>query len=110
MNTPDPFDHIVGSWQESVHRSPDLRRRVWRRIDAEEARRPVARLAWWADALAALFRQRSAVAWVLLCIAVGLISAEMRATRLTMPEVSRLTAIYLQSINPVLNDQPGGQP
>ena len=110
MNPPDPLDDLISSWQESTAAQPGLRRRVWQRIEAVEARPPAAQVAFWTEAFAALFRQRTAVAWVLLCIGLGLVSAEMRATRVQPAEIARFATTYLQVINPLLRSTGGGPP
>jgi hypothetical protein len=108
MNTPDPLDRLVAAWEEPTAPSPDLRRRVWRRIEAAEARRPAAHLSSWVQAFSLLFRQRSALAWVMLCIALGLVSAELRATRTPLRDIGQMATLYLQEINPLLRAGTGG--
>jgi len=110
MNPPDPLDRLVASWEEPATPAPDLRRRVWRRIEATETRQPARRLAVWVEAIALLFRHRSAVAWVMLCIALGLISAELRATRTPLRDIGQMATMYLREINPLLRDGTGGPP
>ena len=83
-----------------------MRRRVWARIDTAPNRRP-GFIQFWRQSFAALVRQRAAVGWVAACIALGLISAELRATRLPMRDLGQMAAIYLQTINPLLRDCGG---
>jgi hypothetical protein len=101
-NSPDPLDDLISSWKEAPTASPDLRRRVWARIDATETKRRPSLLAVFRHAFDGLVRQRAAVAWVAACIALGLISAELRATRLPMHDLGQIATAYLQSINPLL--------
>jgi len=110
MNPPDPFDRLVASWEEPVTPAPDLRRRVWQRIEAAEARKPSRRLNAWVEEFARLFRQRSAIAWVILCIALGLLSAELRATRTPWRDIGQMATMYLREIDPLARDGAGGPP
>ncbi len=110
-NTPDPLDELIASWKEVPVAQPGLRRRVWARIDATEARhRRPGFIQQCRDSLSALVRQRAALGWIAACIALGLISAELRATRQPMSNVAQMAAIYLQSINPLLRDSASGPP
>ncbi len=109
-NTPDPLDELIASWKEVPVAKPGLRRRVWARIDATEARRRPGFLQLCRESLSALVRQRAALGWIAACIALGLISAELRATRQPMGNVAQMAAVYLQSINPLLRDSASGPP
>ena len=109
-NSPDPLDDLIASWKEAPAATPGLRRRVWARIDAAEARRRPGVIQLWRTALASLVRQRAALGWIAACIALGLLSAELRATRQPMSNVAQMASIYLQSINPLLRDSAGGPP
>lgn len=109
-NTPDPLDELIASWKETPAGTADLRRRVWARIDSAEARRPRGFLQAWRETFATLVRHRAAVGWVAACIALGLVSAELRATRLPMRDIGQMAAIYLQTINPLLRDSASSQP
>ena len=109
-NTPDPLDDLIASWKEAPAAKTGLRRRVWARIDAEEARRRPGFLQLWRESLSVLVRQRAALGWIAACIALGLISAELRATRQPMSNVAQMASIYLQSINPLLRDSGGSPP
>lgn len=104
MNTPDPLDDLIASWKEVPASTPGLRRRVWARIDAAEPPRPVGALQRWRDLFASVVRQRAVIGWVAACIVLGLISAELRATRQPMRDLGQLAAVYLQIINPLLRD------
>ncbi len=109
-NSPDPLDDLIASWKEAPTAAPDLRRRVWARIDASAADRRPGFLQAWRDTFATLVRQRAVLGWVAACIALGLISAELRATRLPMRDLGQMAAIYLQTINPLLRDSGGSPP
>ncbi len=109
-NSPDPLDDLIASWKEVPAASPGLRRRVWARIDTAEARRRPGLIQLCRDFLASLVRQRAAVGWIAACIALGLISAELRASRLQMGNIAQMAAVYLQTINPLLRDSAGGPP
>ena len=108
-NIPDPLDDLIASWKENPPAAPELRRRVWARIDATAVRRP-GFIQLWRESLAALVRQRAAVGWVAACIALGLISAELRASCTPMRDIAQMAAVYLQTINPLLRDSAGGPP
>ena len=108
-NSHDPLDDLIASWKETPPADPGLRRRVWARIDTAESRRP-GFLQFWRQSFAALVRQRAAVGWVAACIALGLISAELRASRTPMRDIAQMAAVYLQTINPLLRDSAGGPP
>lgn len=108
-NSPDPLDELIASWKEVPAGTPDLRRRVWARIDASEKQHR-GLLQTWRDAFAVLIRQRAVLGWVAACIALGLISAELRATRVPMRDLTHMAAVYLQTINPLLRDSAGTQP
>ena len=108
-NPHDPLDDLIASWKDTPPTRPDLRRRVWARIDTAESRRP-GFIQLWRQSLAALVRQRAAVGWVAACIALGLISAELRASRTPMRDIAQMAAVYLQTINPLLRDSAGGPP
>jgi hypothetical protein len=101
-NTPDPLDDLIASWKEGPAASSGLRRRVWARIDAAEKSRQPSPFELLRRAFAALVRERAAIAWVTACIALGLISAELRATRLPMHDLQQIATAYLQTINPLL--------
>ena len=109
-NTPDPLDELIASWNDTPAAAPDLRRRVWARIDSAEARRPRGFLQAWRDTIATLVRHRAAVGWVAACIALGLVCAVLGATRLPMRDLGQMAAIYLQTINPLLRDSGSSQP
>ena len=98
-NSPDPLDDLIASWRDVPTAAPGLRRRVWARIDT--ARRP-SPLAILRRGFALLVRERAALAWVAACVALGLISAELRATRLPMQDLQQIATAYLQTINPLL--------
>ena len=108
-NTPDPLDDLIASWNEAPAGKPGLRRRVWARIDVAEARRP-GFLQLCRETFAAAVRHRAMIGWVAACIALGLISAELRATRQPMSDLHQIATTYLQSINPLLRDSAGSQP
>jgi hypothetical protein len=110
MNQPDPLDDLISAWREPTAAQPDLRRRVWQRIDAAESHPSAARPAFWLETLGALFRQRTAVAWVVVCVVLGVVSAEIRATRVQPAEIARVATTYLQIINPLLRTTSGGPP
>ncbi len=109
-NTPDPLDDLIASWKEVPAAKSDLRRRVWARIDATEARRRPGFLQVWRDTFASLVRQRAVLGWVAACIALGLISAELRATRLSVRDLSQIGVVYLQTINHLLRNSAGSPP
>ncbi len=108
-NPHDPLNDLITSWKETPPARPDLRRRVWARIDTAPNRRP-GFIQFWRQSFAALVRQRAAVGWVAACIALGLISAELRASRTPMRDLAQMAAVYLQTINPLLRDSAGGPP
>ena len=110
MNQPDPLDDLISAWREPSAAQPELRRHVWQRVEAAEARQPAARLGFWTEMLTAIFRQRTAIAWVVVCIVLGLVSAEIRATRVQPAEIARVATTYLQIINPLLRTSSGGPP
>lgn len=99
---PDPLDELLASWKETPAPAPDLRRRVWARIDAASPPRRPTFAELLRRAFAGLVRERAALAWVAACIALGLISAELRATRLPVHDLQQIATTYLQSINPLL--------
>lgn len=107
--TPDPLDDLIASWKEVPSGTPDLRRRVWARIDAAEKQRGGV-LQSWRDTFSTLVRHRAVVGWVAACIALGLISAELRATRVPMRDITHMAAVYLQTINPLMRDTAGPRP
>ena len=109
-NSHDPLDDLISSWKDTPPARTDLRRRVWARIDTAETRRRPGFIQFWRESLAALVRQRAAVGWVAACIALGLISAELRASRTPMRDLAQMAAVYLQTINPLLRDSAGGPP
>ncbi len=106
-NSPDPLEDLIAAWKELPAATPGLRRRVWARIDASDARRRPGFIQLWRETFASLIRQRAVLGWVAACIALGLISAELRATRLPMRDLQHMASIYLQSINPLLRDSAG---
>ena len=110
MKTPDPLDDLISSWKETPAAAPNLRRRVWARIDAAERPRPEGVLQQWRALFASVVRQRAVIGWVAACIVLGLISAELRATRQPMRDLGQLASVYLQTINPLLRDNAGGPP
>jgi len=109
-NSHDPLDDLIASWKEEPAARPGLRRRVWARIDATEARRRPGFIQLWRETFAALVRQRAAIGWVTACIALGLITAELRATRQPVRDLHQIATTYLQSINPLLRDSPSTRP
>ena len=50
------------------------------------------------------------IGWVAACIVLGLISAELRATRQSIRDLGQIAVGYLQTINPLLRDSAGGPP
>ncbi len=108
-NTPDPLDELIASWKEVPSGAADLRRRVWARIDATEKNRG-GMLQAWRNTVGAMLRQRAVLGWVAACIALGLISAELRATRMPVRDITHMAAVYLQTINPLLRDSAGTRP
>lgn len=110
MKTPDPLDDLITSWKEVPAATPGLRRRVWARIDAADRPRPVGFLQQWRGLFASVVRQRAVLGWVAACIVLGLISAELRATRLPMRDLGQMAAVYLQTINPLLRDNASSPP
>ena len=109
-NSHDPLDDLIASWKEAPAAKPGLRRRVWARIDATEARRRPGFIQFWRETFAVLVRQRATIGWVAVCIAIGLISAELRATRQPMRDLHQIATTYLQAINPLLRDSTSSQP
>ena len=109
-NSHDPLDDLIASWKEVPAAKPGMRRRVWARIDAAESSRRPGFIQFWRESFAALVRQRTAIGWVAACIALGLISAELRATRQPMHDLHQIATTYLQSINPLLRDAAGNRP
>lgn len=109
-NEPDPLDRLVAEWREPAPPAPDLRRRVWARIVAAEASAPTRRFSAWLDELRALWGQRTTLAFVVFCVVLGVLSAELRATRTPMQDVGRMATTYLQAINPLLRSGSGGPP
>ncbi|MFT3830660.1 MAG: hypothetical protein QM691_13235 [Opitutaceae bacterium] len=101
-NSPDPLDDLIASWKEVPAASAGMRRRVWARIDSAEKRRRPSLFFTLRSAFAVLVRERAAIAWVTACIALGLVSAELRATRLPMHDLQQIATAYLQTINPLL--------
>ena len=110
MNTPDPLDDLIASWKEVPEATPGLSRRVWTRIDAAQRPRPVGFLQRWRQLFASIVQQRAVLGWVAACIVLGLISAELRATRLPMSDLRQMATVYLQTINPLLRDSAVGPP
>lgn len=110
MNTPDPLDDLIASWKEVPDATPGLRRRVWSRIEATQRPRQIGFLQQWRELFAVVVRQRAVLGWVAACIMLGLISAELRATRLPMGDLRQMAAVYLQTINPLLRDNAIGPP
>lgn len=110
MKTPDPLDDLITSWKEVPAATPGLRRRVWARIDAAQKPQPVGFLQQWRDLFASVVRQRAVIGWVAACIVLGLISAELRATRQPIRDLGQIAVGYLQTINPLLRDSAGGPP
>jgi hypothetical protein len=108
MKHHDPLDEIIASWKEVPPGKPDLRRRVWARIDLSESNRLPAAAPFWLNIFDTLVRHRAALGWVAACIALGLLSAEIRATRTQVSDLGQMASIYLKSINPLLRDN-GGQ-
>jgi len=104
MKTPDPLDDLISAWKETPSATPGLRRRVWARIDAAEQPRSVGLLQQMRELFASLVRQRAVIGWIAACILFGLISAELRATRLPMRDLTQMASVYLQTINPLLRD------
>lgn len=109
-NPHDPLDDLIASWKEVPAAKPGLRRRVWARIDTAETRRRPGFIQFWRETFTMLVRHRAAIGWITACIAIGLISAELRATRQPMRDLHQIATTYLQAINPLLRDSTSRQP
>jgi hypothetical protein len=110
MISPDPIDRLIAAWREPAPPAPDLRRRVWRRIEASERRRRFIALPSLAEVFSLVFGQRATFAWLLLCIGLGCLTAELRATRTPARDLARIAAVYIEAYNPLLRFDGGGPP
>lgn len=107
---PDPLDRLAAEWREPAPPNPALRRQVWARIAAAEQHQPTRRVTAWLAELRALLRQPATAGFVILCVVLGLLSAELRATRTPLQDVGRVATTYLQAINPLLRSDAGPTP
>ncbi len=110
MKQTDPLDDLIASWRETSPPDAGLRRRVWARIDAAAAAKSPSRGVEWRALWMQLFGHRRTLAWVAVCIALGVASAEMRASRVPLQDLGKMGMTYLRIINPLLRDGASGPP
>jgi hypothetical protein len=104
-NPNDPLDPLLDRWTEPHGPEPNLAPEVWRRIAAEENRRPgIGR--FWAEFDAWLSRPPFAAMFVTSCALLGLFLAEVRVNRQQREQSAQLARSYLQLIDPLLRTTP----
>ena len=97
----DPLDPLLDRWAEPKGPTPNLAPEVWRRIAAEEEKRPLVR-ALWAEFDSWLSRPPFATLFVTCCALLGLFLAEVRVNHQQREQSALLARSYLQLIDPML--------
>ena len=107
MNEDPKLRQILGTWQVSPPPAPDFKSSVWRRISAEEARRPSG---LWAPLRDWLFVQLPkpayASALVALAVVVGMTTANLHASHMRDQYRLNYARQYLASIDAVAMNAP----
>jgi hypothetical protein len=108
MNTAPASDDrelrdLLRSWDVESRSDPELARRVWAQIDAEQPRA----VAGWLESLSRLLaRPAAALAAIALFAALGAVAGELKNSQQREAQVSRLAAEYARSIDPILMTHP----
>lgn len=92
--TPDPLDPMFARWQADTPALPrSVRSEVWNRIEHEEAHPGFA--GWFARIETAFCRPAFAMAFVAICVLLGLFLAETRLTATHAERAAELEQKYL---------------
>jgi hypothetical protein len=100
MSSPtDPLDSLFKRWGESTpHVRDSIDREVWRRI-ANAENRP-AKVGWFSTFESVFSRPAFGVAFVAVCMLLGLFLAEVRLSKLHEQRSAVIEASYLQLLAP----------
>jgi hypothetical protein len=98
----DPLDTLLDRLRETPEPPPHLKKEVWRRIAVVESE--AERSGLWARIEAAFAVPSFSVAFVAVCMLLGLFLAEVRLSRLHAERSVQLAQSYLRLIDPLIDE------
>lgn len=102
---PDPLDELLESWDNVRVDHPRLASRVWSRVAAEEQSMESAALPGFFQLVQSILsRPTYATAFVIGCVLIGLLLAEVRVANQHAKRGAQLAESYKQVIDPLLKD------
>jgi hypothetical protein len=105
---PDPLDSLLDHLRDTPEPPPHLRQEVWRRIAVVE--NEADRSGFWARIEAAFAVPSFSVAFVAVCMLLGLFLAEARLSRMHAERSVQLAQSYLRLIDPLVDEPTASQP